>query len=274
MNVQRMVIYEQRRRVLEGEDLSEDMRAWIDELVESIVLQHTAGDYPEEWDIDALVSDMASLYDPHLDPSEWVGQTWTRDALLEEFRGDAVDAYEAKEEDLGPELMREVERYLVLQVVDARWREHLDVMEYLREGIHLRAMAQKDPLSEYRAEGHAMFQELSATIREEVLRFLFHLEIEREDAAQLEASRAPSANGGGNGNLVYEHESLAGSDAIMAAGAAGAAGATAEAVAAVAAPGSGGNGGEQRIASEWDRVGRNDPCPCGSGLKYKKCHGA
>ena len=91
--------------------------------------------------------------------------------------------------------MREIERYLVLQVVDARWREHLDSMEYLREGIHLRAMAQKDPLSEYRAEGHTLFQELTAIIREEVLRFLFHVEIEREEAQQL----VPAAANGGTG---------------------------------------------------------------------------
>jgi preprotein translocase subunit SecA len=269
MNVQRMVIYEQRRRVLEGEDLSEEIEQWIGEVVEAVVLQHTQSDYQEEWDLDALVAELAALYDPKLDSSEFVGKTWTRDDLLAEFMEDARDAYTAKEEDLGSELMREVERYLILQVVDVRWREHLDGMEYLRDGIHLRAMAQKDPLSEYRSEGHAMFQELAAMIREEVLRFLFHLEIDRGDAGSL--APAQTSNGGGNGNLVYEHESLAGSDAIMAAGGAAAA---AGGAAAMAAPESAPPVQEQRVASEWDTVGRNDACPCGSGKKYKKCHGA
>jgi preprotein translocase subunit SecA len=269
MNVQRMVIYEQRRRVLEGEDLSEEIEQWIGEVVESVVLQHTQSDYQEEWDLEALVAELAALYDPKLDASEFVGKTWTRDDLLAEFIEDAHDAYAAKEEDLGPELMREVERYLILQVVDVRWREHLDGMEYLRDGIHLRAMAQKDPLSEYRSEGHAMFQELAEMIREEVLRFLFHLEVDREQAESL--TPAQSTNGGGNGNLVYEHEQLAGSDAIMAAGGA--------AMAAGGGAALGAGDGEapaqaQRVSSEFDSVGRNDLCPCGSGKKFKKCHGA
>ncbi|MDQ3858399.1 MAG: preprotein translocase subunit SecA, partial [Actinomycetota bacterium] len=216
MNVQRMTIYEQRRRVLEGEDLSEDIRTWIDELVDAIVRQHTESEYQEEWDLGALVSDLHSVYETQVRADE-LRDLATREELVAEVQDDARDAYAAKEEELGPELMREVERYLVLQVVDARWREHLDAMEYLREGIHLRAMAQKDPLSEYRAEGHALFQELAQTIREEVLRFLFHIEIEPEEAAQLQPA---AANGGRDGNLVYEHESLAGSEAIQAATAA------------------------------------------------------
>ena len=114
--------------------------------------------------------------------------------------------------------MREVERYLVLQVVDVRWREHLESMEYLRDGIHLRAMAQKDPLSEYRSEGHAMFEELTATIQEEIVRYLLRIQIERPpEQGELEPA---AADGGPNGDgLSYEHESVAGSDAIRAAGA-------------------------------------------------------
>ena len=106
--------------------------------------------------------------------------------------------------------MREIERYVILQVVDSRWRSHLDSMDYLRDGIHLRAMAQKDPLVEYRAEGHAMFEELGGMIREEVVLTLFHAQIEVEPQ-QLEPQQ-------GNGNLVYEHETAAGADAISAAG--------------------------------------------------------
>jgi preprotein translocase subunit SecA len=272
MNVQRQVIYAQRRRVLEGADLSEDIRGWIEQLVSAVVHDHTQSEYQEEWDLEALIKEMESLYRTEIQLDELEGQTLSRQDVVEEFVEDALDAYATREEELGPDLLREVERFLVLQVVDARWREHLDSMEYLREGIHLRAMAQKDPLAEYRAEGHALFQELTATIREEVLRFLFHVEIEREEAPQLQpAGRVDGPNGRGNGNLVYEHESLSGAEAIQAATAsphgAAAVGAVAPAAAAVTA------GASPRVADH-EKVGRNEPCWCGSGKKFKKCHGA
>ena len=164
--------------------------------------------------------------------------------LVEEFQDDARDAYEA-EESLGSELMREVERYLVLQVVDVRWRERLESMEYLREGIHLRAMAQKDPLVEYRSEGHKMFEELSAAIREEVVHYLLRVELARDEAEALQ----PEAH---DDHLVYEHESLAGSDAIAAAGVEENGGGVAAATAPVVT---------QRVVADAERVGRNGPLP-------------
>jgi preprotein translocase subunit SecA len=271
MNVQRQKIYEQRREVLEGEDMSEQIHQWVDELVERTVLMHTESEFQEEWDLDALFKDMAAIYETEVKPDEIEGLS--REELVEDFHDDARAAYEAKQDEFGPELMREVERYLILQLVDARWREHLDSMEYLRDGIHLRAMAQKDPLVEYRAEGHAMFEELGEIIREEVVRYLFHVEIERPEDQAGQLVPAGPAEPGGNGGLVYEHESLAGSDAIQAAGGDGRAGrASATAGANAGAATSVATG--QRVASDWDRVGRNDPCPCGSGKKYKKCHGA
>jgi preprotein translocase subunit SecA len=161
--------------------------------------------------------------------------------------------------------MRELERFVILQVVDTRWREHLENMDYLREGVHLRAFAQKDPLVEYTAEGHKMFEELNAAIREEVVFTLFHAEIEPAEAAELEQAQQPT-----NGRLQYEHETTAGADAIAAAGA------TATTV-------FGGGGGSTSttpvapqtvVAGPHDKIGRNDPCWCGSGKKFKKCHGA
>jgi len=141
----------------------------------------------------------------------------------------------------------------------------------MRDGIHLRAMAQKDPLVEYRAEGHAMFEELGQIIREEVVRYLFHVELEREEAEQLIPAAAPQADA-----LSYAHESLSGSDAIAAAGGNG--GADARAVQPDLASGLvGGTSsvttGQRTVAAE-QKVGRNDPCWCGSGKKFKKCHGA
>jgi preprotein translocase subunit SecA len=276
MNAQREVIYAQRRQVLEGQDLSGQIADWIDSVVEQIALDHTAGENAE-WDADALFAEMSALYDCEVKPEELDLRRMTREEVVGDFQDDAHAAYEAKEEEVGPELMREIERYLVLQVVDARWREHLDSMEYLRDGIHLRAMAQKDPLVEYRNEGSAMFEELGALIRDEVVRHLFHVEVKPEEAgsdgAGTPAHFDPSDQGGGSDNLVYEHESLAGADAIAAAtgrarpappaGAGAAAGARPAAAQTVT-----------RADDPYASVGRNDPCPCGSGKKFKRCHGA
>jgi preprotein translocase subunit SecA len=270
MNTQRQVIYEQRRRVLEGDDLSEDVRGWIREVIENVVDEHTMAEYQEEWDLPELITAMDALYGTGVALEEIQG--FDREAIVDEFVEDALDEYKDREEGWGEEVARQVERYVILQVVDARWREHLESMDYLREGVHLRAMAQKDPLVEYRHEGHLMFEQLGREIREEVVSLLFHAEVQPADAAAFE--QREGWDGDGDGAFAYEHQSLAGSEAIAAAGA-GAAVAEPSAVAA-GAVGTGATSvvTQQRIASEWDKVGRNDPCPCGSGKKYKKCHGA
>src|SRR5213596_1577596 len=216
MNRQRVVIYEQRRDVLEGEDMKEQVLEWIDEVVERTIATFTEEEYAEEWDLEGLVKQMALLYDTEVTVDELredLGEV-TRDSLVEEFQDDARDAYAAKEEELTPELMRELERFVILQVVDQRWREHLDGMDYLREGVHLRAMAQKDPLVEYQHEGHIMFGELGVAIHEEVVLTLFHAQLAPEEADELQRAQQ-SANGG---RMQYEHESLAGAEAIAAAG--------------------------------------------------------
>jgi preprotein translocase subunit SecA len=274
MNTQRQVIYEQRRRVLEGEDLSEDVKEWIGEVITSVVNEHTAAEFQEEWDLAELVTAMDALYGTGVSVDEL--ENLDREAIIDEFVEDALDAYSDKEEEverMETGLMRSLERYMILHVVDTRWREHLENMDYLREGVHLRAMAQKDPLVEYRHEGHLMFQELGLAIREEVVSALFHAQVTPQDADALQASDGWDEDGADA--LAYEHQSLAGADAIAAAGA----GAAVAAPAAAVAAGTLGGGATtvttgQRIASEFDKVGRNDPCPCGSGKKFKKCHGA
>jgi len=269
MNTQRQVIYEQRRRVLEGDDLSDDVREWIDEVVEAIVQEYTAEEFPEEWDIGGLVQAVNDAFGTDITVEELREDMpdLSREALVDDFRETAQEEYREREEAWGEEIARQVERYVILQVVDARWREHLENMDYLREGVHLRAMAQKDPLVEYRHEGHLMFEQLGGQIREEVVSLLFHAEVQQEDARALQEMQETGWDG--DGDFAYQHESLAGADAIAAAGAGSAvtAGAIGGGATAVATP-------QQRVASEWDKVGRNDPCPCGSGKKYKKCHGA
>jgi preprotein translocase subunit SecA len=262
MNTQRMVIYEQRRRVLEGDDLSEEVKGWITETVEDGVRQLTDAEFAEDWDLDGIVTSMQSLYgtDVTVDELREEVDVTDREALVEEFVDDALETYSEREQALGPELAREVERYVILQTVDQRWREHLEAMDYLREGVHLRAFAQKDPLVEYRGEGHVMFEELGKTIRQEVVFTLFHVAVEVEQPA-LEPMHAS------DGNLLYEHETSAGADVIAAAG---------SAATAVAAPvaSAGGLPVQRQVVNEHKDIGRNDPCWCGSGKKYKRCHGA
>jgi preprotein translocase subunit SecA len=267
MNTQRMVIYEQRRRVLEGDDLSDEVKGWITETVETGVAQFTDSEFAEDWDLAGLVTHMQSLYGTDITVEELREEidVKNREELTEEFVEDALETYAEREQALGSELAREVERFIILQTVDQRWREHLEAMDYLREGVHLRAFAQKDPLVEYRGEGHTMFEELSQAIRQEVVFTLFHVAVTVEEPA-LEPMQAR------DGALHYEHETAAGADVITAAGA-GAAAATALAEPPVAAAPAA-LGPQRQVINEHKDVGRNDPCWCGSGKKFKKCHGA
>src|SRR5262249_21805896 len=261
MNTQRMVIYEQRRRVLEGDDLAEDVHEWIREVIDRTVDQFL-GAFSEELDLDALVQAMNNLYGSDITADELREEvSLEREALVDEFVDDALDEYKAREERFGLDeeerpIMRELERFVILQIVDTRWPEHLESMDYMREGIHLRSFAQKDPLVEYRHEGHLQFEALGHEIHEEVVYTLFHAEIGPADAAMLEQAQQEQ-----NGNLSYAHETSAGADAIAAAGAGstalGSGGSTA-----TAAP-------RQVVASDRDKIGRNDPCWCGSGKKFK-----
>jgi preprotein translocase subunit SecA len=279
MNVQRQVIYEQRRRVLDGADLSEEIKEeWLPEVVSATVGEYTASELHEDWDLDGLVTAMEKLYGTGVTADELRGLDTP--AIVDEFLDDAVDAYAEREteiEGMQEGLMRELERFIVLQVVDTRWREHLENMDYMREGIHLRGMAQKDPLVEYRNEGHVMFQDLNFSIREEVIAHLFHTRVEAgpPDGEGGGGGTLPPAGGNGrgpNGNLSYEHQSLAGAEAIAAASG----GAASVATAAAAGGGSVSTPVAPRpvVKSEHENLGRNDPCWCGSGKKFKRCHGA
>jgi preprotein translocase subunit SecA len=261
LNRHRGRIYEQRRQVLEGDDMSDQVRLWIDEIIAETVATFTAESYAEEWDLEALTTAMGQLYGTDVTVAELVEDgvdVTSREALVEEFQSDARATYEEKEKEFGPELMRELERFVILQVVDVRWREHLENMDYLREGVGLRSMAQKDPLVEYTSEGERMFTELGRAIRGEVVLHLFHAELAPEEAQQLTQTQTT------NGHVQYQHETMAGAEAIAAAGGG-------EAVMA-GLPSS--TGVQTVYASEHEKLGRNEPCWCGSGKKFKKCHGA
>jgi preprotein translocase subunit SecA len=267
MNVQRQVIYEQRNRVLQGEDLAEDIREeWLPEVLSNVVSEYTLDEAQAEWDLEGLVAAMETVYGTGVTADELRGLD--REVVVQEFIDDALDAYSEREKELDEiqeGLMRDLERFIVLQTVDIRWREHLENMDYMREGIHLRGMAQKDPLVEYRNEGHVMFLELNRAIREEVVSLLYHAEVPADDSGLQQ----PGQNGDGNGSRSYEHQSLSGAEAILAAG-----GTSSVATAGIAGGGSVTTPLKPKINSELESIGRNDPCYCGSGKKYKKCHGA
>ncbi|MCW2538873.1 MAG: secA [Frankiales bacterium] len=199
LNKQRTVIYEERRQVLSGADLSDQIRPMITEAVTSYVEGATASGYPEEWELDQLWVALKTLYPISLTVDEAIETAGgnrndlTREFLVEEIVADAQAAYDQREEDLGPEVVRELERRVLLSVLDRKWREHLYEMDYLQEGIGLRAMAQRDPLVEYQKEGFDMFAAMMDAIKEESVGFLFNLDVQVDD---------PSAGFGGAPGVV------------------------------------------------------------------------
>jgi preprotein translocase subunit SecA len=200
MNRQRVVIYEERRRVLEGADLHEQVRGFLDDTIEGYVVAETGDAYPEDWDLDRLWTAMGTIYPVGVTQEEMIEASGggkaglTQEFLTEELRADAHRAYDEREEALGAEVMRELERRVVLSVLDRKWREHLYEMDYLQEGIGLRAMAQKDPLVEYQREGYLLFNAMMDSIKEESVGYLFNVEVEvGQPAAEVDPEEAAAA---------------------------------------------------------------------------------
>jgi preprotein translocase subunit SecA len=195
LNRQREVIYGERRRVLEGADLQEQIRHFVDDVVRGYVTAATSEGFADDWDLEQLWQAMKTLYPTSItlgDVIEEAGEraAITQEMLLTELIADAQLAYDRREQELGEETMRELERRVVLSVLDRKWREHLYEMDYLQEGIGLRAMAQRDPLVEYQREGYLLFQAMTEAIKEESIGYLFHVEVEVPAEPEL-GSEAP-----------------------------------------------------------------------------------
>ena len=193
MSDQRTAVYKERREILEGEDLADSIQSYMTQVVADVVAGHTAGD-PTGWDLDALWMDMKSVYRPSFTAEELLEDVGAKNRLSTqrlnaEFDDDIHAQYEEREEEIGEEQMRELERRVLLSVLDRKWREHLYEMDYLKEGIGLRAMAQRNPLVEYKREGYDMFQAMSVAIKEETIRYLFGMKLpsEQEQEKQEEA---------------------------------------------------------------------------------------
>ena len=192
LNEQRHAIYADRREILEGEDIAETVQGFVTETVKDIIATHTATGTSEDWDLDALFSDLEELYPSSITADELIEEAGakaniTRRFLEDEILADARVAYKKREEALGEDAMRELERRVVLTVIDRKWRDHLYEMDNLKDGISLRAMAQRDPLVEYQREGFAMYQQMLGGIREESVAFLFNLDVQVQQTAASDA---------------------------------------------------------------------------------------
>jgi preprotein translocase subunit SecA len=245
MNGQREVIYAERRKILEGEDLKGQVLGFVQQVVEDTVESYCPPDvFPEEWDRKQMLTALNEIY-PVRSKLTDIEEIEDVPELQSRFVEQALASYEEKEAGLGSEMMRELERVVLMNITDTKWREHLYEMDYLQEGIHLRAYAQKDPLTEFRREAFAMFDELTDSIQQDFVRYIYRVQLVRPEQQQRlqavqENKDAVESGAGGAG----ESEGDGGGQA----------------------------GNPQQAIS--DKVPRNAPCPCGSGRKYKKCHGA
>ena len=273
MDRQRKVIYAERRQVLEGADLEDQIRTFIDDVVTGYVNGATQ-EFAEEWDLDALWTALRQIYPVSVDPEVLEKQAGGRanleaEELIEVLRKDAHEAYDRREREVGEEVMRELERRVVLSVLDRKWREHLYEMDYLREGIYLRAYSQRDPLVEYQREGFDMFAAMMDGIKEESVGFLFNLEVQVEAEEEVEAAeevvepmRQPVP---GTPGREVPHIHAKGLERPQQ-----------PTALSYSAPSEDGEVEVKAAAAEdpYAGVGRNADCPCGSGKKFKKCHGA
>jgi len=198
LNRQRQAIYEDRRQILEGDDISSRMREFVERTLETVVTEHLDNRAPEDWDLDQLFTELKTLYPVGITVDELLDQLGLRPNLedvLTEVQSDATLAYDRREAELGEVVMRELERRVVLSVIDRRWRDHLYEMDYLKDGIGLRAMAQRDPLIEYQREGYSLFQTMMGQIREDATGFLFNLDVQVQQAPVVGAPVALQAKG-------------------------------------------------------------------------------
>src|SRR5215217_7294584 len=260
MNQQREVVYKYRDEVLEGRDMGPVAREQIAEVIERLVDEYTPGDYIEEWDLEGLWVQLDQVFQVDFGPEELDQESIDREELKRLLTEDAAKLYDEREAELGEELMRALERYLIMQTIDQRWREHLYDMDYLREGIHLRGFAQIDPIVAYKNEAFALFQDLMNTIWSDFAKMIYNVEVEIE---------------GQNGDApLQQQRPTAGPAALNYSGGTADDQPSAYGDADEEPEGGGSTVVEQRRVDEHEQLGRNDPCWCGSGKKFKKCHGA
>jgi len=231
MNTQREIVYRWRDQILANEDTRELLAGWRAETIEDIVLAMTTEVDPAEWDWADFEVQMKSIYDPTIDASTLANAS--EEEIIEAYQDDADAVYAAREEEHGSEVMRAAERVHTLFVIDNRWREHLAEMDYLRSGIGLRAMGQRDPLVEYQREGFDFFEDLVAAVKHDTTRHMFHFASAPQQEHQHQHTHVTTSSA----KTVQQLQ-------------------------------------QKQVQRSGDKIGRNEACPCGSGKKYKRCHGA
>jgi preprotein translocase subunit SecA len=246
MDKQRHIIYSERREILEGEDFREQALEIVSEVVASAVAENASSEiHAEEWDWDALFARIKEIFPTTLTRTSFDVDATAFDDVVDAFVADAQEVYERREQELGADQLRQIERLVLLNVIDNRWREHLYEMDYLQDGIGLRAMGQKDPLVEYQREGFDMFSAMQDTVKEDFARYIFHVELVRQDQTRR---REPARMRQERRQIPMvqprqeEADEAAEDEPVV-----------------------------QQAKSE--KIRRNAPCPCGSGKKYKLCHG-
>ena len=276
MNEQRKVIYARRDQILEGEDLRAAALEYLADAVDSLIESHCASVADDEWDLDGLAIELKTFWPTRI-TEERLGESADSDEMYDLVMADATAEYTRREEELGEQVMREVERQVMLRIIDQRWREHLEEMDYLKEGINLRAMGQKDPLTEWQREGFEMFEAMMKGIAQDFVKYVMHVQVvKREDEAPADRPGVQTDGSGGGVNNLQQSSS----DDDASSGFSRAAGVAADgegvAAAAATAPAQQGRAAktETIVKDEWEKTPRNAPCPCGSGKKYKQCHGA
>ena len=255
MNEQRKVIYRRRGQILDGADLRDEALEYLDDAVGAVVATYCVSDIAEEWDLEALLTEAKTLWPSQIELAAFEAASSTQE-LHDMLYDEALALYETRERELGEPVLRQVERQVMLRIIDQRWRQHLREMDLLREGIHLRAMGQKDPATEWQREGFEMFGMMMAGIANDFVKYVMHVQVSSDSASQPEEPAIAELT-------ETKREAGAGTSAAQIA--------DASAPKAVEA-------NQQRsktpiVKTDLEKVGRNDPCPCGSGKKYKNCWG-
>jgi preprotein translocase subunit SecA len=277
MNEQRKVIYRRRFQIIEGEDLRDDTIELLETTMTEVVATSCPSEYSEEWDLPRLITEVSQYY-PTKFVADDLADASTIGQITESILTEALDLYAERDETIGEETARQLERDIMLQIIDQRWQDHLAEMDYLREGINLRAMGNQDPLVAYQREGFAMFGKLMDGINDDYLRYVFHVQVMTEPAAEPDLGQA---------SYLAADDPVQGDSAIASAFASATPAELEEVTAGLG--GSAGNAaqggvtnrmaddGETQlpiVKSDREKIGRNEPCYCGSGKKFKLCHGA
>ena len=258
MNEQRKVIYQRRDQILDGADLKSAAMEYLAEAVDSLIETHCVSEASDEWDVEGLALELRTYW-PAVVTEEAIERCLDTDAIYDLVMADAQAHYLRREEELGADVLRQIERQVMLSIIDQRWREHLEEMDYLQEGINLRAMGQKDPLAEWQREGYEMFGQMMKGIAQDFVRYVMHVQVVNESAPAVRVENVTETGTEDALSSGFVSAALASDDidpALLAESQVSA------------------NKPVVKDSSDWSTTPRNAPCPCGSGKKYKQCHGA